>query len=130
MTRSTNLQRRSLIVRASPTLAALALVFGACEKQPEETGEQFTFDEPITWHGHIAPLVLERCGGCHTSDNIGPFSIETYDEARTWAAKMQRDIQSGVMPPWAAQETDECSPPADFKDDLRLTEYEKALFSQ
>lgn len=103
---------------------------GACEKKPTETTEEFTFDEPITWHEHIAPLVLERCGGCHTSDNIGPFSIETYEEARMWASKMERDIQSGVMPPWAADETDECTPPADFKDDLRLSEYEKALFSQ
>lgn len=87
-------------------------------------------DKVVTWHGHIAPLVHEKCGGCHSEGGIGPFSIETYDEAHMWASDMQRQIQSGAMPPWGAQETDECTPPAPFKEDIRLTDAEKALFAE
>lgn len=84
----------------------------------------------VTWHQDIAPLVSEKCGGCHSEGGIAPFAVETYQQAHTWASKMDRDIQNGTMPPWGAQETDECTPPAKFKDDLRLSDEEKALFKQ
>jgi len=92
-------------------------------------GCQSTSDE-VTWHQHIAPLVTAKCQGCHSEGGIAPFSVETYTSARKWAVKMNTSIQDGTMPPWSANDTDECTHPAPFKDDLRLTEDEKALFQQ
>lgn len=127
----TSLPRPRRLVFAAALPAALVLsaaLVGACSEKTES--QEFHFEETITWHEHIAPLVNSRCGSCHTEDNIGPFSIETYEEAREWAPKMEREIKNGTMPPWAAEDTEECTPPGSFKDDLRLTAYEKALFSQ
>lgn len=110
------------------TLGAVVTVATGCGDGDEPAASEP--DVTVTWHEHIAPLVTEKCAGCHNQDGIGPFSIETYDEAHMWAQQMNREIQSGAMPPWAAQETEECSPPAPFKDDLRLTDAEKALFAE
>ncbi len=86
-------------------------------------------DDAVTWHQHIAPLVATKCRGCHTEGGISPFSIDNYDEATVWANHMNAAIEAGTMPPWGAQETDECTPPAPFKDDIRLTQTEKELFA-
>jgi hypothetical protein len=111
-------------------LFAAASATGCGESGDAGPKEEEEPDEVVTWYGHIAPLVHEKCGGCHNEGGIGPFSIETYDEAHMWASDMQRQIQSGAMPPWGAQETDECTPPAAFKDDIRLTDAEMDLFAE
>lgn len=89
-----------------------------------------TTGDGVTWHQHIAPLVLQKCGGCHVSGGIAPFSLQNYDEARQWASAMAAAIDSGSMPPWGAEETDECTPPGTFRDDIRLTEAERTLFGR
>lgn len=84
--------------------------------------------EAVTWHQHIAPLISQKCSGCHVEGGIAPFSLETYEQAAQWAPLMASAIDDGTMPPWGAEETDECTPPAPFKDDLRLSAVEKQLF--
>lgn len=122
--------RSSLLSRALCSsilaLVGLAAVTSCSSDDPSGSKDQ----KLVTWHQDIAPLVAEKCGSCHSDNSIGPFSVESYEEAYKWASKMDRDIQSGAMPPWGAQETDECTPPAKFQDDLRLTAKEKALFKQ
>lgn len=84
----------------------------------------------VTWHEHIAPLVSEKCAGCHREGGIAPFALTSYDPAYQFALPMAEAIQSGAMPPWGAQETDECTPPAQFRDDVSLSEHEKELFAR
>ncbi|MBX2796184.1 MAG: hypothetical protein KTR31_00905 [Myxococcales bacterium] len=87
-----------------------------------------TNGQPPTWYQDIAPLVADRCGACHVTGGIGPFSIETYDEALTWGFAMDDAITSGRMPPVHISE-DDCAMPAPIKDDVRLSDDEKAMFS-
>lgn len=87
-------------------------------------------DAEITWYQHIAPLVSKKCISCHITDGIGPFSVATYEEVKSWAPLMEHHILSGDMPPWGALETDECSPLLKFNDDLRLSDREKKLFTR
>lgn len=93
-----------------------------------DTTQLPTGDSPVTWHQHIAPLVASRCQGCHRDGGIAPFSLESYQQAVAWAAPMAASVKAGTMPPWGARETDECTPPAPFKDDPRLTEQQTDLF--
>lgn len=86
--------------------------------------------DQVTWHQHISPLMQEKCLGCHNEGGIAPFVIETYDQAKEWASSMQRAIQSGLMPPWGAEETDECAPIGVYRDDIRLNDDQKALFAK
>jgi hypothetical protein len=83
-----------------------------------------------TWHQHVAPLLSARCSGCHRPDGIGPFSMTSYDSARPYAAAMAAAAASGRMPPWHAQETDDCKPRFKWKDDQRLSADEKALLQR
>lgn len=82
------------------------------------------------WHEDIAPLVAEHCGSCHYDGGIAPFSMASYEGVKPWAPAMAADVEMGIMPPWHALETDECTPPFPFKHDARLSDDLKALISE
>ena len=84
----------------------------------------------VTWHADIAPLVAQHCAGCHQSEGIAPFSLETYASAEPFAELALERIQDGSMPPWGAQDTDECEVPHAWLDDPRLSPEEVELFEQ
>ncbi len=82
-----------------------------------------------TWYQDVAPLVADRCGACHRDGGIGPFSVETYDEASIWAEAMLDSVQSGRMPPFFARESAVCDQDLGFQDDVRLTDAEVQLIA-
>ncbi|MCA9547559.1 MAG: hypothetical protein KC613_24320, partial [Myxococcales bacterium] len=82
-----------------------------------------------TWHQDIAPIIHANCVGCHHDGGIGPLAFDTYEKAAPLAGLIRDSIESGRMPPWGAQETDTCQPRFGFKDDLRLSDAEKALIA-
>ena len=90
---------------------ALALALGlgmspwlatGCDAAPSTAGPQ------ATWHGGVSAMFETRCAGCHRSGGIGPFALDTYDDARTWAAAAVGAIAGGRMPPWPPDP--ECRP--------------------
>ena len=81
-----------------------------------------------TWYQDVAPLVAENCGGCHAPGKIAPFDLVTYDDAKNIADWLAETVEAKTMPPWAAHDTDECSPPLPWKADARLTDAEIATF--
>lgn len=91
-------------------------------------GDPASKPAPPTWSQDVAPLVQARCGSCHVEGGAGP-SFETYAAAAPLASAMAAAVEAGTMPPWRAIETDECQPRLPYKDDLRLTDDEKALLS-
>ncbi|HUQ07094.1 MAG TPA: hypothetical protein VM261_31600 [Kofleriaceae bacterium] len=106
---------RSLTVAFSLTAAALV----GCGTSDDDGGD----DQPTgpTWYGDVAPLLAEHCMGCHREGGIGPFSMESYDVAAPIAPMMLEAVETGVMPPWDAESSDECAPRHGWKDDTRLT---------
>jgi hypothetical protein len=84
-------------------------------------------DQPITWHQHVAPLVVGTCSGCHQGGGIAPFSLAGYEEAFPWAQASLDALERGSMPPFLAAETSECAPRHGFQDDPRLSEDELEL---
>lgn len=76
----------------------------------------------VTWHQHVAPIVVGACSGCHRAGGIGPFSLATYAEAFPWAQASLDAVERGSMPPFLAATTDECQPRHGFVDDPRLTD--------
>ena len=59
--------------------------------------------EPITFSGQIAPLLIDRCGGCHRPDGVAPFSVLTYAAVRSHARQVAAVTKSRVMPPWKSE---------------------------
>lgn len=87
-----------------------------------------SLEPAATWHADIAPLIVGKCSGCHREGGIGPFALETYEQARTLAPLLRAAMDLRIMPPWGAEETEECEPRFPFKDDVRLSDEELALF--
>ena len=57
----------------------------------------------VTFSADIAPIVFERCGGCHHPQGAAPFSLLTYAAARQRATSMAQVTKARVMPPWKSE---------------------------
>lgn len=103
-------------------LLASAMLFSGCQ----EAGP--------TWHQDVAPFVSDHCARCHNHDDNFTFPLTTYDEVEPLApwmlTKMRGDDSPPYfMPPFGARDTEECSPPAPWKDDNRPTQDEIDRFA-
>ncbi len=77
-------------------LLAVSMVWPA--GKPIRGGEGITFSE------HIAPIVFEKCAGCHRPGEAAPFSLTDYTSTRRRARTIQRVVEQRYMPPWHADE--------------------------
>jgi hypothetical protein len=76
---------------------------------------------PVTYHQHIAPILEARCNSCHTADGIGPFQLETYDQAVMCGDLSAHSIETRSMPPFPPDDSDcrELLDPRKMEDDER-----------
>ncbi len=56
----------------------------------------------VTYTRDVAPILYRNCVACHRKGEVGPFALETYQEARTWAAQIKDYTAHRLMPPWKA----------------------------
>jgi thiol-disulfide isomerase/thioredoxin len=56
----------------------------------------------ITFCKHVAPILQNRCQGCHRPQQSTPFSLLNYDDAVKHARMIQEVTQQRRMPPWHA----------------------------
>jgi hypothetical protein len=54
----------------------------------------------VTWSKEVSRIVQSRCGQCHRPGDIGPMSLQTYDDAVNYAPDIKRVVEAGLMPPW------------------------------
>jgi len=81
----------------------------------------------VSFHEHVEPLIQRSCLSCHMPGLIGGFSLEKYDEAKPLAGLIAKKTAAREMPPFLAQDTDECQVARPFVDDLRLSDDEIAM---
>jgi hypothetical protein len=91
------LVRRRSLVRAITSVGVAAIITLA-----RSTSSAHTNTTQVTWAVDVAPIVRERCAGCHRANGFGPMPLTTYDEAKRWAATIRDEVLSGRMPPWFA----------------------------
>jgi len=116
------------LTASSILLPLLAACGDAAGPTPEGTADSGTADvEAVTWHQDIAPVVVENCAACHTAGGLAPFELDQYATASSLAQAIAAAVDEGTMPPFGAQDTDECQPLRPLKGDMRLTDEEKAL---
>ncbi|HEU0304189.1 MAG TPA: hypothetical protein VFR32_06380 [Gaiellaceae bacterium] len=48
----------------------------------------------------VAPILRQKCTGCHQVGGIAPFSLETAKQAKKWAPAIAAAVSARVMPPW------------------------------
>ncbi len=130
-------------MRTSPlsfTLAAatLVLVAVACGASSEEASSSSGAPSPgptaqgeaPTFKKDVEPLLQQKCQSCHREGGIAPFTLVSYDEAKSMAELARKKIESRTMPPWGAFDSEACKMQHAFKDDLRLTDAQIALFGR
>jgi hypothetical protein len=74
-----------------------------------------------TFSKDVAPILYNNCTSCHRPGEIGPMSLQTYQEARPWAKSIATRVANGSMPPWHAD-----SSHIAFTNDRRLSDADKA----
>ena len=57
---------------------------------------------PPTFTRNVAPILQNRCQGCHRPGEAAPFSLLTYEQARPWAKAIKEAVLERKMPPWFA----------------------------
>ncbi|HEU5207345.1 MAG TPA: hypothetical protein VFT94_07020 [Gaiellaceae bacterium] len=81
---------------AAAAVAALVVPLAALAMARDETGTaaapSFTRD--------VAPVIAEKCAGCHQPGEIAPFSLVTAKQIKHSAPAIAGAVQAGVMPPW------------------------------
>ncbi len=81
--------------------------------------------KPVTYNKDVAPVLFQRCAGCHRPGEVAPFSLLSYRDAAKRAGLIAELTSSRVMPPWKAD-----SAAGHFADERLLTDAEVALIRQ
>lgn len=56
-----------------------------------------------TWHQDVRPIVEGRCQACHGDGGVGPFALDSYEQAVAMGPILGASVEARVMPPWSAQ---------------------------
>ena len=72
----------------------------------EVHGCAITYDGPkpqdISYARDVAPILQNKCVGCHSAGNIGPFAMSSYAKVKGWSAMIDEVVLDRRMPPWHA----------------------------
>lgn len=79
----------------------------------------------VNFAEHVAPILNTDCLSCHRENEVAPFSLEGYENARKWSRMIARAATNGTMPPWRAVEGI-----GEFQHEARLSEREKAILTR
>jgi Ca2+-binding EF-hand superfamily protein/mono/diheme cytochrome c family protein len=81
-----------------PLLVAATAAPGCVLKQP--TAKKSLHE--VTYHNQIARLLQRHCVECHRDGGVGPFALDSYEDAVAHAAMIRDVVERGAMPPWFA----------------------------
>lgn len=81
--------------------------------------------ESVTYARDIAPILNNNCVECHRPGQIGPMSLQNFQEVRPWAKSIRTTVQEKSMPPWFASEADR----GKFHEERGLTDEEINLIT-
>ena len=104
-------------------LAALASVASAQQTMASGPGAS----ETVTYSKDVAPILQQKCQGCHRPGSIGPMPLLTYEDARAFAPLIKQKTQAREMPPWPLDRTVGIQ---EFKNDISLSDAQIATIAR
>src|SRR6202521_4222220 len=63
-------------------------------------GTAFPLTAQVTFSENVAPILYNRCTGCHRPGEAAPFSLISYDDAAKRGKLIAAVTASRLMPPW------------------------------
>ncbi len=100
-----------------PTTKAIGCLLGRV-RQADKSSD-------VTYSKQIARIFRDHCVECHRPGQIGPFALQTYDEAVGWADMIDEVVREKRMPPWHPDPNY-----GHFANDISLSNEEKVLISK
>ena len=110
--------RRTLVCFGS-ALVLSGFVFGFSDGKGSKPKHK---PAKVTYAEHIAPILNRSCVQCHRPNEVAPFSLVGYENAKKWATMSATVADSRQMPPWKAVHGY-----GEFKSDSRLSEADIAM---
>ncbi len=89
-------------MKSAFVLAVLVLV-AAMGTVPVCFGADALGADSVTFNGHIAAIVHQRCAACHRPGQAAPFSLLGYEDVAKRAQLIRAVTQTRYMPPWHAE---------------------------
>jgi hypothetical protein len=89
------------------------------------SGRPAPVQSQVTFSENVAPIIFNKCAGCHRPGEAAPFSLLNYDDVRKRAKLIATVTESRYMPPWNAT-----SEMGTFRDDRRLTDSQVRTIQQ
>ena len=77
---------------SQPTTEALGCLIGRVRTADSNS--------EVTYSKQIARIFQDHCVECHRPGQIGPFALQTYEEAVGWAEMIEEVVRDQRMPPW------------------------------
>jgi hypothetical protein len=115
----------AFVVSASVFMGAASLT-GCSGNEPDRNEPdrvEVTASSP-TFHKDVEPILQRSCMGCHSTGNIAPFSLTSYEQVKPIASLIASTTRAGTMPPFAVRNTDECTTRLGWKGDIQLSDEE------
>ncbi len=103
-------------------MVALAGVGGCTTMNPAAPLDPVTGG--ITYYQNTAPIISQRCLGCHDDGGVAPFPLTTYEEVNAKATWIRQVVQDRIMPPLPPDQSNGCPKLDDVRnmsDDERTT---------
>src|SRR4029077_14315713 len=107
---------------ALTVLAGFGIPIAAADSEKTPGGRE---GGRVTFNKDVAPLLFERCAGCHRSGEVAPFSLLSYRDASKRAKLIRSVISERLMPPWKGEPGI-----GHFVDERRLTDDQIALITR
>jgi hypothetical protein len=94
--------RAKLVPLAALLTAAVGLLSVATHAQSKTGAESAEASVVATYYRDVAPILQHHCEICHRAGGIAPMALQTYSQARSFAAAIAVSAKSKSMPPWFA----------------------------
>jgi hypothetical protein len=76
--------------------------------------------QPTFWQ-HVAPIMNQKCAGCHQTGGIAPFALDNFEDAERRASLIADYTANRIMPPYLMEVGGECG---EFDESAALTDAE------
>ncbi len=79
----------------------------------------------LTYAKHVAPILNKHCVACHRPGQVGPFTLDDYEQASAWSKEIATYTKRKAMPPWKPTTN-----PNSYYNERRLTDEELAVLER
>jgi tetratricopeptide (TPR) repeat protein/mono/diheme cytochrome c family protein len=112
-------------VRISVFTSVFSLCLGTAWWTSAQSPDSGAARARVTFNRDIAPIIGNKCAGCHRQGGGAPFSLTSYADVRRRATLVAEVTHTRAMPPWKPK-----APPGVFAEDRRLTDEQIALIQR